>query len=138
MDALALTARTNPLLPSLPPTVAAAPMTIPRIVRAPSNAPITKYRRTVGPRSVTSSSSLHHSRSCRKLISPARGQEREDFPPRGLHRRIKGLDLRAAALREIGPPSSLAAEDDRRPDEDRGGSHAPLGAPRDDDARGLS
>src|SRR5213593_1258183 len=138
IDALALTARTNPLLPGLPPTVAAAPMTIPRIVSAPSKAPMTKYRRTMGPRSVTSSSSRHHSRIWRKLISHARGQEREDFPPCSLQGRIKSLDLRAAALREIGPPSPLAAEDVRRGDEDRGGIHAPLGAPGDDDARGLT
>src|SRR6267143_1073710 len=110
---------------------------IPRTVRAPSNAPMTKYRRTTGPRSVTSSSSRHHSRSGRRVISPARGEEAKDFALCGSEGRVEGFDLRPGALRELGAPAPLPAHDLQGGTEHGGGVHPPREPAGHDDARGA-
>src|SRR2546428_7451344 len=110
---------------------------IPRTVRAPSNAPITKYRRTTGPRSVTSSSSRHHSRSGRRVISTARGEEGEDFALCGREGRVEGFHLRPGALRELGAPAPFPADDSRGGPEHGGGVPPPRGSAGHDDARGA-
>src|SRR2546426_6931253 len=138
IEVLTLTAITKPALPARPPRAAAAPRTMPRTVRAPSNAPITKYRRTTGPRSVTSSSSRHPSRIRRRFISPARGEGGDHFALRRVEGRVEGLHLWASALREVGPPTSLPAEDIHGRGEEGRGIHASVRAPGHDDARGLA
>src|SRR6266699_1160906 len=86
-------------------------MMIPRTVRAPSNAPITKYRRTTGPTFVISSYSRIRRRQARRPMSSALDPELladELLEPRRGGPRLVGV--REAGLREIRLSPSLAVE----------------------------
>src|SRR5207247_5099152 len=108
---------------------ATVPMMMPRIVSAPSNAPITKYRRTIGPTFVISSYSRIRRRQARKPMSSALDPElfADEFlefgggGPRHLQVRKTGLrEIRLSAafpveLRRDGPHEFRRVDWDLRP-----------------------
>src|SRR2546430_10465773 len=83
-------------------------MMIPRTVSAPSNAPMTKYRRMIGPTFVISSYSRSRRRQARRSMSSALDPELrpdEFLELRG--RRPRLIDVREARLCEILFPTAL-------------------------------
>src|SRR5919201_4932749 len=102
--------RMSPLWASRSPK-AAPPMMIPRTVRAPSKAPITKYRRMIGPTFVISSYSRSRWRQARRPMSSARDPEfRSDQFLEPVRGGTRLLDVREARLGEVRLAAALAAE----------------------------
>src|SRR5438093_3400137 len=112
-----------------------APMMIPRTVRAPSNAPITKYRRIMGPTFVISSYSRIRRRQAPRSMSSARDPKLladAPFEPFGCGSGL--IEIRKTRLREVGLSPAFAAEFRRDGLEDPGDVHGDIGAARDDEA----
>src|SRR5207245_10221695 len=86
-------------------------MMIPRTVRAPSNAPITKYRRMIGPTFVISSYSRIRRRQARRSMSSARDPK---FLADGPFESLRGgpglVQVREARLGEVRLTPAFAAE----------------------------
>src|SRR5437899_3822229 len=102
--------RISDLCASDAPT-AYAPMMIPRTVRAPSNAPITKYRRIMGPTFVISSYSRIRRRQAPRSMSSARDPKfLADGPFESLGDGPGLVEVREARLGEVRLSPSLAAE----------------------------
>src|SRR6266581_938513 len=88
-----------------------APMMIPRTVRAPSNAPITKYRRMIGPTFVISSYSRIRRRQAPTSMSSARGPKfLANGPFESFRGRPRLIDVREARLGEVGFPAAFPSE----------------------------
>src|SRR5881397_3486870 len=86
-------------------------MIIPRTVRAPSNAPITKYRRMIGPTFVISSYSRIRRRQAPRSMSSARGPKFvADAPFESFRGRPRLIEVREARLGEIGLAAAFSAE----------------------------
>src|SRR5438552_1520825 len=112
-----------------------APMMIPRTVRAPSNAPMTKYRRMMGPTFVISSYSRIRRRQAPRSMSSARDPKLlADAPFESFGCGSGLIEVREARLREVGLSPAFAAEFRRDGLEDPGDVHGDIGAPRDDEA----
>src|SRR2546425_3913795 len=102
--------RMSALWASSAPT-AEAPRMIPRTVNEPSKAPMTKYRRMIGPTFVISSYSRTRRRQARKSMSSARGPKfLADGPFESFRGRPRLIEVREARLGEIGFPAALAPE----------------------------
>src|SRR5207253_6039669 len=120
---------TRPLCDSKSPK-AEEPMMIPRTVRAPSNAPMTKYRRMIGPTFVISSYSRSRRRQARKSMSSA--LDPEFLPDEFLKFRGGGarhVDVRETRLREVGLAPALAPEFRRDRADELGGIDRDLNSP---------
>src|SRR3989304_3932549 len=114
-----------------------APTITPRIVRAPSNAPMTKYRRMIGPTFVISRESRVRRRHAWRAMLPARVPELGlDVGPDAAEGRLEVEVLRARPLREVG---AAPAADPQLPEaSDESVTHVDLhrGAVRHDEGRG--
>src|SRR5207249_1603237 len=122
---------TRPLCDSKSPK-AEEPMMIPRTVSAPSNAPMTKYRRMIGPTFVISSYSRSRRRQARKSMSSA--LDPEFLPHEFLKFRGGGarhVDVRETRLREVGLAPALAPEFRRDRADEPGGIDRDLNSPGD-------
>src|SRR3989440_4753830 len=109
-------------------------MMIPRTVRAPSNAPITKYRRMIGPTFVISSYSRIRRRQAPRSMSSARNPKfLADGPFESLGGGPGLVDVREACLREVRLPPSLTAEFRRDRLHDLGDVDADIGPAGDDE-----
>src|SRR5437899_11913980 len=86
-------------------------MMITRTVSAPSNTPITKYRRMIGPTCVSSSYSRIRRRQAPRSMSSARGPKfLADGPFDPFRGRPRLIEVREARLGEIGFSAALASE----------------------------
>src|SRR3989442_2232487 len=112
-----------------------APMMIPRTVRAPSNAPITRYRRIIGPTFVISSYSRIRRRQAPRSMSSARDPK---FLADGPFQLLGGgpglVEVREARLGEVRLSPSLAAEFRRDRLHDLGDVDGDVGSTGDDEA----
>src|SRR5438876_2279091 len=108
---------------------------IPRTVRAPSKAPMTKYRRMMGPTFVISSYSRIRRRQAPRSMSSARDPKLlADAPFESFGCGSGLIQIRETRLREVGLPPALTAEFRHDGLEDPGDVHGDIGAPRDDEA----
>src|SRR2546430_6269204 len=97
-------------------------MMIPRTVSAPSNAPMTKYRRMIGPTFVISSYSRSRRRQAPRSMSSALDPEFLPDEFLELHgSRPRLIEVREARLRKILFPAAFSVEQGRhRPEQFRG------------------
>src|SRR5437867_5209804 len=110
-------------------------MMIPRTVRAPSKAPMTKYRRMMGPTFVISSYSRIRRRQAPRSMSSARDPKLlADVPFESFGCGSGLIEVRKTRLREVGLPTTLAAEFGGDGLEDHGDIDGDIGAARDDEA----
>src|SRR5438445_4434914 len=110
-------------------------MMIPRTVRAPSNAPITKSRRMIGPTFVISSYSRIRRRQALRSMSSAQGLK---FLADGSFESFRGrsrlIEVWEARLSELRFPAAFAPELRHAGLEDLGDVDRDAGAARDDQA----
>src|SRR5436309_14447159 len=106
-------------------------MMIPRTVRAPSKAPMTKYRRMMGPTFVISSYSRIRRRQAPRSMSSARDPKLlADAPFESLACASRLIQIRATRLREVVLPPALTAAFRHDGFEGPGDAHADVSAPR--------